>query len=249
LTINQRILIQGKIPRSPYKTKTTFKLLSSPDVNATDYSIVSTSTGLITLVNAGDLLIMNGNTTLTSFPVNLTSNDITVYANCSDDLCTNAVQAGEATFDFAVSPSGSIARVKLDITSSCLGGVLDACGVCNGDNRTCQCVCYHGFRNAYLGYQLFNFTIQTLLVKVDSAIDHFNQFLTQLRAIKSGSQPPQPDFAKEIYNSRSFAGCSGRFCAAIQGFQSRYNSLLPIPEPTRLPFDACSCDPDPLANS
>jgi len=49
-----------------------------------------------------------------------------------------------------------------------MGGEYDSCGVCNGDNSTCMCVFYHGYHVTKLDYLLLQYTIDQLLIDMQT---------------------------------------------------------------------------------
>lgn len=52
-----------------------------------------------------------------------------------------------------------------------LGGVYDACGVCAGDNSTCECVKYLGYDKHELQYALVEWSVDQTKERIDNVMD------------------------------------------------------------------------------
>ncbi len=49
--------------------------------------------------------------------------------------------------------------------------MYDACGVCSGDNSTCQCVEYHGYASSQMEYMMVQYSIDQIMWKIQQVMD------------------------------------------------------------------------------
>jgi len=242
LQINQLALINGSsvAQTSPILNPI---YLSSTGNSSEIYSIVAVSPSLSTLLENGQARIFSDDESLTFLPFSLPSNKVEVVVFCQNGSCNSTDLA------FQFDASGSLATVKFSVTPFCPSDKFDACGECDGDNRTCTCACYHGFRTKYMAYELFKFGLQQVVAQTNQTLAQLREVLASVKAL--GSNVPNQlsaTFPARITNERNFGECVSEFCAAFGDFYSNFTSLLPLPERTGLPYDTCSCDPDPRFN-
>eukprot|EP01097_Dermamoeba_algensis_P001523 TRINITY_DN1574_c0_g1_i1.p1 TRINITY_DN1574_c0_g1~~TRINITY_DN1574_c0_g1_i1.p1 ORF type:complete len:661 (-),score=206.43 TRINITY_DN1574_c0_g1_i1:52-1782(-) len=107
---------------------------------------------------------------------------------CNDTICSNlgGTTSGFPFREFFISykaigqvPSNISAKLFLTVYPDC-DGIYDACGVCNGDNRTCQCIFYHEFRNTRMSYVLLTFMIDLLIEKSTTTADILEETLEKI---------------------------------------------------------------------
>lgn len=62
-----------------------------------------------------------------------------------------------------------VSQVFFNVQPACIEG-YDSCGECGGDNRTCQCVMYHDFRNTRMAYILLTWSLEKIVDKIDRVV-------------------------------------------------------------------------------
>lgn len=252
LTINQNLLVVAKSPLQSANQVASVTLLSSNEIAPIKFTLTSFSPDLLPLVNTGQVRVLvaggNGVPVLPKdLPLALPSSSsptLQVMADCTDVKCKNIF--GSLFIGFSANQSP--AKVQLTVTNPCASGVYDACGVCNGDNRTCMCLCYHGFRTSFLGHQLFQFGTNQTLLKIQLAVDYLRKLMDQIGMAQSGNKIAQGQVIEEVRKQENYFQCHSKVCNGLGPWKARLDSLMPLPEATGLPFDSCNCDPDPTIN-
>jgi len=200
--------------------------------------ITDVSADLLAALTTGQVELFNVNfVRLTSFPFYLPGSRLRVVVKCPDTTC----KLGYLFFEYTI--GGSSAFVRFDVRADCPSGRFDICGECDGDNRTCTCACYHGFRTNYMAYQLFRFGLEQISAQANQTLTTLRKVQEILKKIPKGQQKDLPSFPREISRQRNFTKCIGRFCSAFGDFFANFTASLPLAEMTGLPFDTCSCDP------
>eukprot|EP01098_Paradermamoeba_levis_P005918 TRINITY_DN2464_c0_g1_i1.p1 TRINITY_DN2464_c0_g1~~TRINITY_DN2464_c0_g1_i1.p1 ORF type:complete len:562 (-),score=167.16 TRINITY_DN2464_c0_g1_i1:207-1892(-) len=244
LQINQRITISGK---TNFNTAS-FQLLASQEVLPLTFTITSFSPDLAPLIARKEVIIYSTDRPtvlpITTIPTVLSSPNLGVLVNCSDGNCTNL--SGNLFFGFRA--NNSTANVKIDVIPPCPSNKYDACGVCQGDNRTCMCLCYHGYRSEYLNFKLMQFGVDQTLARINMTLNALSNVLSKIQTIKAADASVQPALVRQLQLHKDFNTCHSTYCQSFGPWKSKFDALFPLAEPTGLPFDKCSCDPDPSMN-
>jgi len=187
--------------------------------------------------------IQNGTATLTfsdGTPVPLNtpfppSTELNVILQCVDTFCSNLGGTPDAfpwrSFYFSyqaqgVVPSNLTARLLMNVYADC-DGAYDACGVCNGDNRTCQCVYYHDFTNVRMSYVLLNFLIDFLITKVTTTTQLLQETLDRyIYLLANLSNLTLPDPSLQTSQLTSFYNqCLSPYCKALSRFETILSNI------------------------
>jgi len=82
-------------------------------------------------------------------------------------------------------------------------GIVDACGVCNGQNTTCMCVEYLGYDLADVDYALLRWSVAASMIKVNDTLD----LLYKIRHLLPGYQ-----YQSNVLSLVNFIDTLHQFC-------------------------------------
>jgi len=189
---------------------------------ALSYSVVpGYSPALQSLVNSG-LADIYGN------PGDLTT--ATVFVTCPANNCSSyTAHWKDYYFNYTAIFNGvptSPATVYLRIVTACPSGVFDACGTCEGDNSTCQCVVYHGFETQRMSFILFEWSLGQLINEIESGSNTLRDTLTALDTTAASDA----FLRQQIYDLMNFYnGDLTHYCGDLSMFMTELESVTPTP--------------------
>ena len=116
---------------------------------------------------------------------------------------------------------GPVTKVSFPVVPACTAE-LDVCGVCGGDNSSCQCSSYHQFGVNRMSYSLFTFTAS----QMSPLIEKIKATLNSSIAI----QPGNADFEEKVsnlYETGTFHyGCMNEFSCLLGEFKHEIETFL-----------------------
>lgn len=160
---------------------------------------------------------------------------VNVILKCVDVFCSNLGGTPDAFpwkkfyFEYqaqGVVPSDLTARLYMNVFADC-DGVYDACGVCNGDNRTCSCVEYHDFSSLRMSYELLTFLIDFLIQKVtittqllEETYEKYEMFAQNATLASLLDSATQTTELNTFFNQ-----CYSPYCRALDRFEALINNM------------------------
>lgn len=226
LVISQIVYVQGS-DRKGTTTNNAFKLLGSSQQG---YILNSASDAWAGAIEKGDAILMDSvGRVINSFPHNVTLDPLIVIFLCNDAQCTNI--PGATTESYIKYSSLEVPTVSsfvyFAISPACFEDV-DACGVCGGDNRTCQCVIYHEFRNTRMAYILLTWSLEKIIVELDrtiSILQSIESILTtdfEFETLEGNyTLAAEVSYMMDFYNL-----CLTDYCADVTEFTNYLDSYL-----------------------
>jgi len=212
----------------PVETK--FELVAyNPTNSSITYYISSISPVLSTLMKNSQAMIVDtrsGQNVSTKSLPQLVFLVLEIYLICIPDGkggCSNFGSYHDLNITYyAVAPSvpGSLTNIYFNPVNACFAEV-DACGVCGGDNSTCQCVSYHGFDTQRMAYTLFVYTTEQMSPMIDLIISTLNS--------SSSLLPGKASLDEQIGNlyetSNMVYGCMEEYYCNLQALEKDIEAL------------------------
>lgn len=190
LIISQLVIVPGTLPLQDDPSMAEYSLAGS---SAQGYFISMFSDALDQAISSGVVELMDGlgnpiEPDMLPFEVGIEM--LSMVWHCNDTECSNIPGAPtDVWFSYSsIEEPLTFSTVYFNLIPSCFEA-FDACGVCGGDNRTCQCVIYHDFRNTRMAYILLTWSLEKIVEKIDTTI----HILEQIEDIVQS-----PDFNFEI---------------------------------------------------
>jgi len=228
LMLAQLVIVPGSLPdMDPMNVE--FNLRGS---SAQGYFVSVFSAALIDAINAGKVQIAYKSRQILpdQLPVEVSTDPLVVVYNCDDTQCINTWGApSDVWFSYSsIEEPKLFSQVFLDLEEPCPEG-FDACGQCGGDNRTCQCVIYHEFRNTRMAYILLTWSLEKIVEKLDTTIE----ILIQIESIVKSPEfdddllrgnytlSAEVNYMMDFYNL-----CLTDYCADVTEFTEMLDAYL-----------------------
>eukprot|EP01099_Mayorella_cantabrigiensis_P008092 TRINITY_DN744_c0_g1_i1.p1 TRINITY_DN744_c0_g1~~TRINITY_DN744_c0_g1_i1.p1 ORF type:complete len:568 (-),score=107.06 TRINITY_DN744_c0_g1_i1:81-1622(-) len=188
-----------------------------------DFFISEVSSQLYQLIISGWAKIYDprshSNLNVNFFPQNVFRQlEISVACDLtSSGVCRN-IGSGDLYIKYygsAPSIPGTRSTVFFHVAPAC-NAELDACGVCGGDNSTCQCTSYHQFGVNRMSYTLFNYSVAQMPALIDMIQSTLNSSIA--------NQPGNANFEERVtnlYETGNFHyGCLDQYYCLLQEFKA-----------------------------
>jgi len=233
LVISQIVYVKGS-DRKGTPTTNSFQLLGS---SATGYNLTEASDFWLQALQKGDAIFMDGSgAVIRSFPSTVNLKPLSVIFYCADADCTNIpADPLAASIKYTSLEDAEVYSLVYFMFEAVCYEPIDHCGVCGGDNRTCQCVIYHEFRNTRMAYILLTWSLEKIIVELDltiSILQSIESILTtdfDFETIEGNyTLAAEVSYMMDFYNL-----CLTDYCADVTEFthylDAYLSSLLPPP--------------------
>jgi len=255
LIINTKTWAAGTLPSTPRAVTTTLTLPSfsivplttlpngTAPVLAPAFAPYSLTIAGFSPLLTGAVMANQARVTVASTGAALSQNQtltpgekLNVVLFCSDAQCSNLAGSTSLTsfpwrnffINYHAGDANVTAKLFINVFPDC-DGSYDACGVCNGDNRTCQCVVYHEFKNIRMSYVLLTFMVDFLIDKVNTTTQILDETLDKINT-RISSNTPIPAANVQTQQLMSFYnGCLSNYCQSVTRFLRILTSIPPPP--------------------
>jgi len=255
LIINTKSWAAGTLPTTPRAVTTTLTLpsfsivpLATPPNGTAPVLVTSFAPYSLTLAGfspllAGAIMANQARLTVKATGANVTQNQtlpsgsqLNMVLFCSDAQCSNLAGSTSLSafpwrsffINYHAGNPNVTAKLFINVFPDC-DGSYDACGVCNGDNRTCQCVVYHEFKNVRMSYVLLSFMVDFLIDKVNTTTQILDETLDKINT-RLNSNTPIPSANVQTQQLMSFYnGCLSNYCQSVTRFLRILTSIPPPP--------------------
>jgi len=222
LSINSRVDVKSSYSSDPWDP-VRFELYGLEMTSAPiDFFISEVSPALYQLIALGQAQIhdprTHTNVHINFFPQNV-FRQLEISVRCTPDMngvCTN-LQGGDLYLKYyGTAPfiPGTLTTVYFNVAPPC-SEEFDACGVCGGDNSTCQCTSYHQFGVNRMSYTLFNYSVSQMPALIKMIQGTLNNSIEL--------QPGNANMDEKIMNLHETGnfhyGCLDNYSCLIQEFK------------------------------
>ena len=236
LIISQFVVVAGS-DRGDTPTHNPFTLVGS---SPTGYIIQQFSDVWNNAIQAGDAILLDPKgEPIRALPHNVSTDPLIVIFYCNDQNCSNmptSVQDTWLEYSSLEVPT-TISYVYFIIQPTCYVE-YDACGICGGDNRTCQCVIYHDFRNTRMAYILLTWSLERIVEEIDRTV-YILESIESILMTDFDFKTLQGNYtlAAEVSYMMDFYNlCLSDYCADVTEFVQTLDSYLmsSLPSPPQL---------------